>query len=371
MIKRFPSLRYLAVACLLVCSVALVLLAGDSKSDEAAILAKVNSYVAAYNRGDAQAVAAHWSDTGEWVSPSGEKFTGKEEIAGALKSLFAENKGVTIEVENPAVRIVSADVAVEEGTVVVHTPGAGPETSTYIAIHVKKNGEWKLDSVRETAIVEPPAAVEPLEALGWLVGEWVDADSEEGSAARVAWTKNKSFLNYAFQVSFPEADDLEGTQIIGWDPANETIRSWMFDSDGGFGGGTWTQKDNTWVVKFSQVLPDGREASATNVYTVVDANTFTWKSIGRKLDGEFLPNIEETIFVRKGSVQAADKDDVDQPGKNSTPEKVLKPVEKSPPSSKTEKVPGKSEKPAPTKEKTPTTTKVPEKTKGPDKSTSK
>jgi len=330
MFKRFPF------GCFLALSICGALHAADSKSDEAAILAKVNSYVAAYNRGDAQAVASHWSDTGEWVSPAGEKFTGKEEIAAALKSLFAENKGVTIEVQNPAVRMVTGEVAVEEGTVVVYSPDDAPNASTYIAIHVKKNGDWKLDSVRETAIAEPPAAASQLEALAWLVGEWVDANSEESSAARVAWTKNKTFLNYAFQVSFPEEDDLEGTQIIGWDPKGETIRSWMFDSDGGFGGGTWTQKDNTWVVKFSQVLPDGREASATNVYTVIDANTFTWKSIGRKLDGEFLPNVAESTFVRKGTVAA-------EPEERKAPDK-------SPSSAKPEKVVDKTAKPAPTKE---------------------
>jgi hypothetical protein len=37
----------------------------DSASAEDAIRANVDSYVAAYNRGDAKAVAAHWSDSGE------------------------------------------------------------------------------------------------------------------------------------------------------------------------------------------------------------------------------------------------------------------------------------------------------------------
>ena len=72
----------------------------------------------------------------------------------------------------------------------------------------------------------------------------------------------------------------------------------MFDSDGGFGEGIWTKKDNTWIVKCPQVLPDGRKASATNIYTLVDGNTFTWKSIGRKVDGKFSPNVEEVKIVR-------------------------------------------------------------------------
>lgn len=115
----------------------------------------------------------------------------------------------------------------------------------------------------------------------------------------MTWTKNKTFLSYSFRVAAPEMDELEGTQIIAWDPAGGTIRSWMFDSDGGFGEGTWTKKGNSWVVKFSQVVPDGRRASATNIYTPGDTNTFTWRSIGRKLDQEFLPNIEEVKMIRK------------------------------------------------------------------------
>jgi hypothetical protein len=126
----------------------------------------------------------------------------------------------------------------------------------------------------------------------------------------VTWTKNKTFLNYSFKVSAPGVDDLEGTQVIGWDPAAGTIRSWMFDSDGGFGEGVWTKKDNSWIVKFSQVLPDGRKASATNIYALADGNTFTWRSIGRKVDGEFLPNTEDVKMVRKTA-----GDEVKEPAK--------------------------------------------------------
>jgi len=109
-------------------------------------------------------------------------------------------------------------------------------------------------------------------------------------------------------------DDLEGTQVIGWDAAAGTIRSWMFDSDGGFGEGTWSKKGDKWVVKFSQVLPDGRKASATNIYTLAGNDTFTWKSVGRKVGDEFLPNIDEVKMVRKpagdvvkGASKSADK----------------------------------------------------------------
>jgi uncharacterized protein (TIGR02246 family) len=276
----------------------------NDKSDEAAIRATVESYVTAYNRGDAKAVAAHWSDSGEWTSPSGQRYQGKQAIEKELQALLAANKGVRIEVIHPSIRIVSTDVAVEEGTVRVVRPAEPPSDSTYLAIHVKKGGQWKLDSVHETDVPETPPAASPLQDLAWLVGQWVDESPDAKIETTVTWTKNKAFLSYAFKMSVPGTDDLEGTQFIGWDAAARTIRSWMFDSDGGFGEGTWSKKDNTWIVKFSQVLPDGRKASATNIYTLVDGNTFTWKSIGRKVGGEFQPNIEEARVVRTGAISA-------------------------------------------------------------------
>jgi len=287
----------------------------DDKSDENAIRAAVASYVAAYNRGDAKAVAAHWSDSGEWLSPSGQRFQGKQAIEKELQAMFAQNKGVRIEVMHPTIRLVSPEVAIEEGTVRVISPTEPPSDSTYFALHVKKGGQWKLDSVRETDVPETPPASSPLQDLAWLVGQWTDDSPDATVAATVTWTKNKSFLNYSFKVSAPGMEDLEGTQVIGWDPAAGTIRSWLFDSDGGFGEGTWSKKDNSWIVKFSQVLPDGRKASATNIYTLVDANTITWKSIGRKVDGEILPNVEAVKIVRKTSSAAGKEAAKKEPAK--------------------------------------------------------
>jgi uncharacterized protein (TIGR02246 family) len=275
-------------------------------TEESAIRATIDSYVAAYNRGDAKAVAAHWAESGEWISPSGERFRGKRAIEKEMESLFREEKGAHIEVINPSVRMVSPEVAIEEGTVRVIHPSEPPTESTYLAVDVKEGGKWKLNTVRETDVPETPAASSQLQELAWLVGAWVDDSPEVNSTATIAWTKNKTFLTYAFKMTTPGADDdLEGTQVIGWDAAAGTIRSWMFDSDGGFGEGTWSQHDNSWVVKFNQVLPDGRKASATNIYTIVDGSTFTWKSIGRKLDGQFMPNIDEVKMVRKTAAMAS------------------------------------------------------------------
>ena len=51
---------------------------------------------------------------------------------------------VTVE----TLRLLNDGVALEEGTATVVSKKTPPEDSTYVAIHVKKDGKWLLDSVR-------------------------------------------------------------------------------------------------------------------------------------------------------------------------------------------------------------------------------
>ncbi len=113
-----------------------------------------------------------------------------------------------------------------------------------------------------------------------------------------SWTRNNNFITRSFTVSVGDRVDMAGMQIVGWDPAAEQIRSWVFDSDGGFAEGVWTRKGNRWSISQSGVLPDGRKASAVNIVTYEDDNTYTWQSVSRTVGGELLPNIEEVRIVR-------------------------------------------------------------------------
>jgi hypothetical protein len=47
------------------------------------------------------------------------------------------------------------------------------------------------------------------------------------------------------------------------------------------------------------VLSDGRKASMVNIIRVIDDDTFTLQSVGREVDGELLPNIDEVTVIRK------------------------------------------------------------------------
>ena len=50
--------------------------ADQNAADVAAIQAATDAYAAAYNQGDAKAIAECWCEKGEYVSPTGEKLKG-------------------------------------------------------------------------------------------------------------------------------------------------------------------------------------------------------------------------------------------------------------------------------------------------------
>ena len=143
-----------------------------------------------------------------------------------------------------------------------------------------------------------PSHYEQLKELEWMIGTWIDQDDQARVETTCQWTRNQNFISRSFTVFVEDKIDMAGMQIIGWDPVAKQIRSWVFDSDGGFADGRWTRKGNHWYVATSGTLPDGRKAASTNIITYVDNNKFKWQSVNRSLDGRPLPNIDEVVIVR-------------------------------------------------------------------------
>lgn len=275
----------------------------DEKADEAEIRLAVSQYVTAFNAGDAKRLASLWSENGVHVlRDSGQEVKGRQAIEKMFAEMFAAEKGTKLSVEIDSLRFVTDSVAIEDGRATVIAPGSEPEETKYTAVHVKTKDGWRLDSVRETiqaSTAQAGSSYEQLKELEWMIGDWIDQSDESTVETSCRWSKNKSYMIRSFRVVAGGMDDLEGTQVVGWDAMNGQIRSWMFDSDGGFLEGNWTQKGASWIVKASGYLADGRRASSINTFTQVDENSFTWKAVGRQVDSEFLPNIEEVKVVRK------------------------------------------------------------------------
>jgi hypothetical protein len=142
----------------------------------------------------------------------------------------------------------------------------------------------------------------PLDVLDWLVGDWVDASEKDDISVEFSchFTKNNAFLVRSFKIlNAKKSVNLTGMQLIAWDPAQKAIRSWTYDSNGGFGEETWAQSGNRYTIRAKYTLPDGGKGSNMQVVTFVDNNKFTWESVNREIDGAFQPDTDEITLVRK------------------------------------------------------------------------
>jgi uncharacterized protein (TIGR02246 family) len=267
-------------------------------ADEAAIRNAVATYT--FNKHDAKALAEHWSPDAVYTNRlTGDEVVGRAKIAEQFTALFKGQAGLKLEVNAESIQFVSPNVAVEHGTAKMLTPQAEPELIDYTAVYVKRDGRWLLDRVTDQAKESVPSHYEQLKALEWMVGHWAD----EAGVAQVEldchWTKNRTFLTRSFKLAAGDGIDFAGMQVIGWDPAAKTIRSWTFDSNGTFAEATWSRKGDRWYIHNTGVLADGRKATMVNVMKLVDENSFTWQTIERTAGGELLPNIDEVLIVRR------------------------------------------------------------------------
>ncbi len=274
-------------------------IAADRAADLAAIEKAIESYTIAFNAGDSKLLAAHWAPEAVYTNPlTGNQVVGREAIANEFKDIFADLKDIKLTVDVESIRFISPSVAVEQGVATLLSTDGQPQGNSYTAIHVKRNGKWLLDRVTEEEVPVVPSHYDQLKDLEWMIGTWLDSAENDQIETTCQWARNNNFIIRSFKVSVQDRIDMSGLQIIGWDPAAGKIRSWAFDSDGGFAEGTWTKKDDRWVVESNATLPDGKKGSSINIMTVVDANTFRWQATGREVDGTILPNIDEIKVTR-------------------------------------------------------------------------
>ena len=278
--------------------------AADTKheDDEAAIRKTSAAYVDAFNTHDAKELADFWSPDAVYLNQTtGEQVVGRDEIAKQFVEMFKNEPDLKMTAVTDSVGFISPNVAEEHGKSTITAPKQEPEEAPYSAVYVRRDGKWLLDRVTDEAKKAGDSHYEQLKQLEWMIGHWVDKDKEDDIDIETDcnWTKNRTFITRSFTVSAEGEIDLSGMQIIGWDAAAKAIRSWTFDSDGGYAEATWTFKKDRWYIANKGVLADGRKASMTNVIKPIDANSFTWQTIERTAGGELLPNIPEVLIVRE------------------------------------------------------------------------
>jgi len=280
--------------------------AQDGKNpEEGAIVKNAEGFIEAFHNGDAKAVAAFWAMDGDYTDQAGNHVKGREAIEKLFAGLFAENKGLKVRITGLSLRFVTPDVAIEDGMSEVFTPdGAPPSRARYTIVHAKKDGQWRLASVRDAAFA-PPTNYTHLRSLEGLIGNWV-TDTESGAVEHISftWAENQNFILGSFSTSVKDIAVGSAKKWIGYDPSTKRIRSWTFDATGGFGEGAWTHSGKQWVIKTASVLPDGKKATATYIATPIDRNTLTWQVRDQTVDGNPLPDSKEHRMKRVKTINA-------------------------------------------------------------------
>jgi uncharacterized protein (TIGR02246 family) len=278
--------------------------AGEGKSTAEAEIRKANAdYAAAMTAGDADAVMAFWAPDADYVDETGKQTKGADKIAGLFKKALADEKGTKVAVKVQSLKFLRPEICLEDGVVERTTPTGVKETNRFAIVWTKTDGKWLISSVRDLpteATDLPSIAAGALKELEWMVGEWTAGGDKADATVKVSWAANRAFLLMDYTIKQDQGDPLEVTVRVGWDPILARIRSWVFDSTGGFAQAYWTRDGKRWVVGTSGVLPDGGTGGATNIYEFVDENTFTWRSTDRDVDGTPLADAEMK-FVRKNA----------------------------------------------------------------------
>src|SRR5262249_49252700 len=271
------------------------------KEVEAAISESARRFVAAYNRHDSRAIAAGFTTTAEFVTEDGMAIQGRDAIERHFVAVFSAAPKAQLELKLESVPLVKSDVAVEEGRVeLTAAPGAAVETSRYVAVHINLEGKWLLARARDfPAEPEIQSNYEHLRELEWLVGEWIQEDEASLIATSCKWGDHKNFLLQEFTIRIGTLDPITGSTRIGWDPQTQQMKSWTFDSHGGYSEALWTHGDKRWVLKARGVTRSGRTFSGTSIVREVDAGTMSWESHDRVEGGVLVPDRPPIVIKRR------------------------------------------------------------------------
>lgn len=265
--------------------------------DEKAIRAADEAFVQGYNKGDSKALTALFTEDAEVIEADGDRYEGRALIEERLAETFSSNPGTKIAFDVEAIRFLNPDVAKEEGRSIVTPPKGAPVSRLYTVLYAKREGRWLISSVREEAdpFVRPHDRLKDLE---WMIGDWVDEGSDSVVRLNCRWSEDENFLIRSFTVKLQGRPVMTVTQRIGWDPVAKQVRSWEFDSEGGFGEGRWSRDGDRWVVKHTGVRPDGTTASATNTTVRERPDLVRWVSSERTVGDTLISEDDAYVLVR-------------------------------------------------------------------------
>jgi uncharacterized protein (TIGR02246 family) len=268
--------------------------------EQKAVNESAKAFADAFNRHDAQSIGEGFTAEGEFVTEAGEVLRGRAAIIEHFKKLFALAPESRIGLRIDSIQTIAPAVVMEEGLVESAAgPEEAPEYSRYVAIHVRQEGGWKVARSRDfPAEAQPSAGHDHLKPLEFLLGDWMGEGEGVLTRSTFHWDEFHNFLIQDFTLRMAGRVTIKGTTRIGWDPQSKQLRSWTFDSQGGFSEARWTRLGDAWVLKTEGVTAQGRTSSATTILRKVDATTLSWESRDR-MEGDISSENVPPLIVKR------------------------------------------------------------------------
>ncbi|MFO0946955.1 MAG: SgcJ/EcaC family oxidoreductase [Planctomycetota bacterium] len=263
--------------------------------DRASVRAAMTQFVKSFKTRDAKGLASLWTADGEYENEQAVVVHGRAALERAFTEFFSKTPEIEGETQPESLRFLSRDAAIEEGIVRVRRGSSvAPTAARYSALFTREDGKWLLARLQESSMVERSTVAD----LEWLIGDWKSVDASGAEIlAKYTWAPNRKFILVHFTIKEKELT-LSGNQVIGVDPATDSLRTWTFEANGGVAEAHWEQDGDHWVLDAVGNLPDGRALTETNILRRINNNTFTFQSIHRMLGEEQLPDLAPVKVAR-------------------------------------------------------------------------
>lgn len=264
---------------------------------ETAIRSQLSSFADAAAKGDGEKMSSFFALDGAYVDENGTKLKGRQAIRDRFVSKVIAEPDTELALEADVLKFAGDDTAWVEGAT-TRKSGNGKEIGArFTMLLSNKDGNWLIQSATETPVREITSSAK-LSDLDWLVGTW--SAEQDGASVKMSAEKtgNSNFIHLRYVTTKPGSQPKMDVQVIGWDPSKDQIVSWHFDSNGGFGYGSWKKNANKWVIDADGIAPSGWNTTATNVITMQDKDSFSWQSLRRLSGGVTYPNTDPLLVKR-------------------------------------------------------------------------
>jgi uncharacterized protein (TIGR02246 family) len=257
----------------------------DRATDREAIHKAGEAFAAAFEKGDAKAIGALWTDGAEYVGEDGTTLLGRAKIEKAFAEALKDGPPAKVQADVRSVRFPSRDTAVEEGFLRHHPNGAGlPSSTRYQTVLVREDGKWLIAHSREWA------PEDRLGDLSFLLGRWQGGPKGEEVSLSFSKDPDGPFIVAKFTRQVTGKPGPTGSVRIGHDAERGQLRSWQFDADGGHGECLWLRDGDKWILDAIGVTGNGTATAAVNILARLGRDEIVWRSIDRVVGGAPLPN---------------------------------------------------------------------------------